>query len=202
MMLQVFFATAETVSSDSGFLSTIQSIYWIFAIVGTAFFGFTLLFSSIGGTSVFGDSSLEVDDISDPHFDSGYSDFQIFSLRSIMAFIAMFGWAGIVWKGENVWIELLFSFICGLITMGITSFVVMMLLRLQQDGTRTNKSLIGCHGTVYLDIPGGDKHGKVVLKLEDSTREVTAISDQPISKGVLVITTSVEGAVFKVKRDE
>jgi hypothetical protein len=74
----------------------------------------------------------------------------------------------------------------------------MSILKLQQNGTRANESLVGKKGTVYLAIPAGGR-GKVVLDLGDSTREITACSDVALSKGDPVITTALKAEIFTVK---
>ena len=82
--------------------------------------------------------------------------------------------------------------------MAITAYLIMSILKLQQNGTRANASLVGKKGTVYLAIPAGGR-GKVVLDLGDSTREVVACSDVELAKGDTVVTTALEADVFKVK---
>jgi len=74
----------------------------------------------------------------------------------------------------------------------------MSILKLQQNGTRANASLVGKKGTVYLAIPAGGR-GKVVLDLGDSTREITACSDVALAKGDPVVTTALNAEVFTVK---
>ena len=178
----------------------IMSVYWGFAIGGSIIFGITAisaLFGLWGGdapTDVDVDMDGEIDVV---HPDSGVFDFKLISFRSILAFIAMFGWGGVVF-GEYGWKGLAAALGCGLVTMGITAYLIMAILKLQQNGTRANSSLIGKKGTVYLAIPAGGR-GKVVLDLGDSTREITACSDVALAKGDPVVTTSLEAEVFTVK---
>ena len=100
--------------------------------------------------------------------------------------------------GEHGWAGLGIAFGCGLVTMVITAYLIMSILKLQQSGTRANASLVGQKGTVYLAIPAGGR-GKVVLDLGDSTREITACSDVALAKGDPVVTTSLNAEVFTVK---
>jgi len=177
----------------------IMSVYWGFAIGGSVIFAITAIAALFGlGGAESGDVDVDMDgEIDIVHPDSGIFDFKLISFRSILAFIAMFGWGGVVF-GEYGWKGLAAAIGCGLVTMAITAYLIMSILKLQQNGTRANASLIGKKGTVYLAIPAGG-HGKVVLDLGDSTREITASSDVALAKGDTVVTTSLEAKVFKVK---
>ena len=177
----------------------IMSVYWGFAIGGSVIFAITAITALFGlGGAESGDVDVDMDgEIDIVHPDSGIFDFKLISFRSILAFIAMFGWGGVVF-GEYGWKGLAAAIGCGLVTMAITAYLIMSILKLQQNGTRANASLIGKKGTVYLAIPAGGR-GKVVLDLGDSTREITASSDVALAKGDTVVTTSLEAKVFKVK---
>ena len=179
----------------------IMSVYWGFAIGGSVIFVITAisaLFGLGGGAESGGDIDVDMDGQVDiVHPDSGIFDFKLISFRSILAFIAMFGWGGVVF-GEYGWKGLGAALGCGLVTMVITAYLIMSILKLQQNGTRANASLIGKNGTVYLAIPAGGR-GKVVLDLGDSTREITAYSDVALAKGDPVVTTALNAEVFTVK---
>ena len=178
----------------------IMSVYWGFAIGGSIIFGITAITALFGLGA--GDAPTDVDvdmdgEIDIVHPDSGVFDFKLISFRSILAFIAMFGWGGVVF-GEHGWAGFAGALACGLVTMVLTAYLIMSILKLQQDGTRANASLVGKKGTVYLAIPAGGR-GKVVLDLGDSTREVTASSDVALAKGDPVVTTGLHAEVFTVK---
>ena len=177
----------------------IMSVYWGFAIGGSLIFAITAISAlfGLGGGAESGDVDVDMDgEIDIVHPDSGIFDFKLISFRSILAFIAMFGWGGVVF-GEHGWKGLAAAFACGLITMAITAYLIMSILKLQQNGTRANASLIGKKGTVYLAIPAGGR-GKVVLDLGDSTREITAYSDVALAKGTPVVATALKAEVFTV----
>ena len=177
----------------------IMSVYWGFAIGGSVIFAITAIAALFGmGGVESGDVDVDMDgEIDIVHPDSGIFDFKLISFRSILAFLAMFGWGGVVF-GEYGWKGFGIAIACGLVTMVITAYLIMSILKLQQNGTRANASLVGKKGTVYLAIPAGGR-GKVVLDLGDSTREVVACSDVELAKGDTVVTTALEADVFKVK---
>ena len=177
-----------------------MSVYWGFAIGGSVIFAITAIAAlfGVGGAESSGDIDVDMDgQIDIVHPDSGIFDFKLISFRSILAFIAMFGWGGVVF-GEYGWKGLGAALGCGLVTMVITAYLIMSILKLQQNGTRANASLIGKNGTVYLAIPAGGR-GKVVLDLGDSTREITAYSDVALAKGDPVVTTALNAEIFTVK---
>jgi hypothetical protein len=68
-----------------------HSIYWFLALFGTVFFAITCLLTicGLGGLS---DADLDSADVTMDHLDTGYLDFNLFSIRSILAFITVFGW--------------------------------------------------------------------------------------------------------------
>ena len=178
----------------------IMAVYWGFAIGGSAIFALTAIAALFGfGGVESADTDIDVDmdgEIDIVHPDSGLFDFKLISFRSILAFIAMFGWGGVVF-GEHGWLGLGVAIGCGLVTMAITAYLIMSILKLQQNGTRANASLVGKKGTVYLAIPAGGR-GKVVLDLGDSTREITAYSDVALAKGTPVVATALKAEVFTV----
>ena len=177
----------------------IMSVYWGFAIGGSVIFAITAIAAlfGVGGVESAGDIDVDMDgEIDIVHPDSGIFDFKLISFRSILAFIAMFGWGGIVF-GEHGWWGFAAAIGCGLVTMAITAYLIMSILKLQQNGTRANASLVGKKGTVYLAIPAGGR-GKVILDLGDSTREITASSDVALAKGTPVVATALKAEVFTV----
>ena len=176
-----------------------MSVYWGFAIGGSAIFAITAIAALFGmGGAESGDVDVDMDgEIDIVHPDSGIFDFKLISFRSILAFIAMFGWGGVVF-GEHGWKGVGIAIGCGLVTMVITAYLIMSILKLQQSGTRANASLVGKKGTVYLAIPAGGR-GKVVLDLGDSTREIAAFSEVALEKGAPVVTTALKAEVFTVK---
>ncbi|MBR2963306.1 MAG: hypothetical protein IKC53_03775 [Lentisphaeria bacterium] len=176
-----------------------MSVYWGFAIGGSAIFAITAIAALFGmGGAESGDIDVDMDgEIDIVHPDSGIFDFKLISFRSILAFIAMFGWGGVVF-GEHGWKGFGVAIACGLVTMVITAYLIMSILKLQQSGTRANASLVGKKGTVYLAIPAGGR-GKVILDLGDSTREIAAFSEVALEKGAPVVTTALKAEVFTVK---
>ncbi len=139
---------------------------------------------------VFGSDSAEVDDALD-------SGFRLLSLRSIIAFLTIFGWVGLITERNGLgtaW-SLLISFASGLVAMFVVAGAIHWMVHLQSDGTRNIRNALGKSGTVYLYIPasrGGP--GKVNLMLEDAFVELNAVTDEdktiPSGKEVVVVGLS------------
>ena len=170
---------------------TAQSVYWAFAISGTILFIISVALSMFGATSDFSDGDMNMDgEIDLPHPDTGFLDLKFLSFRTVLAFLTMFGWGGVVF-GEHGWIGLAGALLCGAVMMVIAAFVIAGLLKLQQNGTTSNGAVVGKSGTVYLTIPGSRSGaGKVNVDLGTATREIRAFADESIATGRKVRITA------------
>ena len=163
---------------------TAQSVYWAFAISGTILFVVSVVLSVFGASSDLADTDMDMDgEVDLPHPDTGFLDLKFLSFRTVLAFVTMFGWGGVV-LGEHGWLGFIGAFLCGAVMMVIAAFVIAGLLKLQQNGTASNAAMVGKFGTVYLTIPGERASaGKVSVNLGSSTQEVRAFSDSAIATG-------------------
>lgn len=173
-------------------------MYLFFAIAGSAYFGISgvlYLFGFGGVSDMPGDIDLDMDGSIDiPHPDTGFPDFRFLSLRTILAFIMMFGWGGLIFGREYPIAGFIGAVICGLAAMALTAFVIGLLLKLQQSGTKNSAQMIGLTGKVYLTIPADRKKaGKVVVNAGDDTREITAFSEEELATGTPVKVVSCIG---------
>jgi len=169
-----------------GLISGELQLYWAFAIIGSTIFLIQLvlsLFLGFGGeTDVDGDGVVEYGE----HADLGLSAFRIFSLRSIIAFIAFFGWGGVLWGGQGPG-ALFAAFASGLIMMFISALLIYFLMRLQQSGNIQPTDFIGLSGVVYLTIPGGKQEtGLVTVTVRERTRQIRAVAEQELPTGTSV----------------
>ena len=180
-----------------------QMMYWFLAIAGSAFFGITLLMSFFGGLGEDVDSSDADGHFDEAHSDTGVPDFKLFSLRTVFVFIMMFGWGGIVFGKENGYTGFFAAFACGLFTMVIAALIIFLILKLQQNGTKSSKSLIGCCGNAYISIPADRSgSGKVTVNTGSDTREISAMADEALPTGTpVVIVESIGAGKFLVKKN-
>lgn len=193
----------EIITNIGGFLAgtQVQIMYWAIAIFGTAVFSLfaVLTFFGFGGPH---DVDVSADGSFDSgHMDTGYGDFKLISIRSVLAFLTVFGWAGVIW-GRLGWVGFLIAVGCGFVMMVIAAFLFYSFFRLQHSGNVNTKDYIGKTGTVYITIPGGRaESGKVTVSLEGSTREIIAVADEEIKTGtVVLVAESIDERRFLVKK--
>ena len=180
----------------------VNAIYWFCAIAGSLLLvlQFVLMCFGVGvhdtpldgdGTSGFGE-----------HADTGFADFRFFSIRSVISFIAFFGWGGVLW-GHHGWIGFVGAFASGFFMMFVTALLVAMLLSLQQNGTVEDADIVGCKGSVYFNIPAGrTESGKVTVTVKHGcTREIQAVADESLPTGTaVVVEAQIDGKRFLVKK--
>lgn len=132
---------------------------------------------------------------SDTQNDSG---FRLFSFRTIIAFLAMFGWTGLLLqsKGVDTVLTLIFAFAAGFAVMMIIAFTFMWLLRLTSDGSMSIKNALGVSGSVYLRIPP-ERHGtgKVNVLVQETLHELSAVTDEKttIEFGEEIVVVGISG---------
>jgi len=182
---------------------TAQSVYWACAISGTLLFIISVVLSLFGASSDIADGDMDVNgDVDLPHPDTGFLDLKFISFRTVLAFVTMFGWGGVIF-GEHGWIGLVGALLCGTVMMVISAFVIALLMKLQQNGTISNASMVGKFGTVYLSIPGSRSGaGKVNVDAGSATHEIRAFADAPIATGRKVrVVAHLSGSDFLVTEE-
>ena len=195
----------QLVTGIGNFLAggTAMTLYWCAAIGGTLFFVFTLCCSSfdLGGVDAAGDAAADGSFAAMGHVDTGLLDFQLISFKSILAFVTMFGWTGVVW-GKSGWLGFLAAFLIGLFAMFLTALAIYLMFKLQHSGNVTAKEIVGSVGTVYISIPAGrTEHGKVTVSLGGSTQEIVAVADEEIPTGSAVkVTEALSDSLFLVRK--
>ena len=195
-MIQSLFSAISTFFAGD----TVMSLYWGLAIGGSLFFVLNLIFSSLGGVDnpaeVAEDGTFDAAD----HLDTGYEDFHFLSLRAILAFVSVFGWCGVLWGKYGFW-GFLAAFVFGFIAMGLTALAIWGMMRLQHSGNVKTNDFIGKTGTVYMQIPGGNGHGKITVTVGGSTREVAAVADEPLATGTPVkVVAVIDQSLYRVEK--
>ncbi|MBO7146951.1 MAG: hypothetical protein J6W81_04310 [Lentisphaeria bacterium] len=192
----------DLVSSAGEFLAgaKVAMAYWFLAIFGSIFFAITGLMTMLGFGGL-DDVELDADGAMPDHLDSGALDFKLFSIRSILAFLTVFGWGGVLWGKYGIW-GFLFAFAAGFVTQVITALLFWMVMKLQCSGTVHNKDYVGSKATVYIGIPGGRKEsGKIKVSFQGATRELRAVADETLETGcAVVIAEQIDDQLFLVKK--
>ncbi len=103
--------------------------------------------------------------------------FQVFSLRSILAFFVLFGWVGLAMTGEGAaaWLSILVAFLAGTAGLLLTAWLFYLMQKLQASGNVHLSNAVGQVGEVYIPIPGAFAgSGKVNVMVQDRWMECDA----------------------------
>jgi membrane protein implicated in regulation of membrane protease activity len=191
----------DVINAIGNFLAESRNFYFYLALAGSVMFVVQLLLMLFGGAA---DADADAADFEAADIDladsSGISLVSFFSLRSMLAFVTFFGWAGFFWGGSG-WLGFAVSFGCGLLMMVLTTLLVWFFFKMQQSGNIAEEDFIGRDGKVYVSIPA-DGAGSVTVKFENCTRTVRAVADSPIAAGTIVKVVSSAGFdTYKVEKN-
>ena len=160
-----------------------------------------LLFFGIGDGDLDGATDLIDADISDG-IEAGGDGLAVFSIRGIVAMLAVSGWSGLAMHqaGWDLWLVILLAAIFGILALLGIAYMMKAIMKLQDDGNMDLGSAIGKSGKVYIPIPGNMAgSGKINLTLQERFIEVDAVTpcDRIIKTGetVRVIATDEVGTL-------
>jgi len=172
--------------SVKDFLFGDYKIYMFFAVFGSAVaiiqLIITLVFGGFGDVDVDGDGSVEFGE----HTDTGFGDFRLLSIRSLVSFFAFFGWGGVIaYEHDLKGLPAFFiALACGAFMMFLTAGLLYFLLKMQHSGNIHPEEYIGVTGSVYLTVPGGRKEiGKATVNVKGTKQEIVIIADEDIDRG-------------------
>jgi len=156
-------------------LSIIEKVYWASAILATVLFLVQTVMAFIG---VDGDAHEAIDvELEEPTLGS-----QFFTLKSMLGFFMLFGWAGLgaLELELPLWAVALMSIVAGGIMMLLTALIFYGMSKMTDNGTLKIRNAVNSFGEVYLVIPasrGG--MGKVQITVQGALRELDALTDDP-----------------------
>lgn len=147
-----------------------------------------LMIIGIGGASDVDVDDVDVDsdyDGSAPEASScgNASIFRIFTIRGIVAFFALGGWAGLaaLSAGLHPFWAIQISLFTGVCALLIASFVIRLVLRMQSSGNININNAISKEADVYIRVPANRSNtGKVTLLLQERFVELDAITDNEV----------------------
>ncbi|MBM6917691.1 hypothetical protein [Intestinimonas butyriciproducens] len=130
---------------------------------------------------------------------------RIFTIRGLVAFFSVFGWAGLALSRSGVpgGVSTLIAFLLGLGAMVVLALMLRGALGLQSDGTMNLKNALGLCGTVYLTVPPRRQGtGKITLVLQGQLGEFEALTDEPepLKTGQSVQVIGLSGPIMVVCR--
>ena len=161
-------------------LSLEMQFFWTVSIVGTILFVLQLALNFIGHDIGASDASSDFEIA---------AEFSVFSVRSVLAFLTLFGWTGIVMlhKGYILPVAVLVSALTGLAAMISVAYLFYLFFKMQDSGSVFYPhEALGQVADVYLTIPAEKQGiGKIHLTLEGNFRELDAVTEQnlPIATG-------------------
>lgn len=169
-------------------LSEVSKIFSAVAIPATVIMLLQtlLLFFGVGA-----DADFDGDGIPDDVGDDGFS---MFSVRALVAFFSVGGWAGLV--ADTYRMPLAVSIAISL-SAGAAAFLVVALLfkkamKLQDSGNIELSGALGKTGRVYIPVPPkGEGRGKINLTLQNRLCEIEAVCEEetsiPTGESVVVL---------------
>ena len=181
-------------------MSTLETAYWIIAIIGSAIFLLLFVLSLFGA-----DTDADFDTDMDIDTDAGIG-LQFFTFKNVMAFFTIFGWTGIACldNGMSNMMAIIISSIAGLIMMLLMAALFFWINKLAESGTLNIKNAVNQIGEVYLSIGANrSKIGKISVDVQGSRRELSALTDEnfDLKQGdVIKVTAVVSGEILLVEK--
>ena len=159
-------------------LTLLNQVFYGIAVFFSFLFFWQLITTLIGlGDSVDGFGANDVGPDVDGFYDHGAVAFQLLSIRSVIAFGMLFGWAGALYldSGYSVEEAVIRGFVWGAAGMVLVAYFFYKVQQLSESHTRNLSSCIGNEGEVYLDIPE-DGTGQIRVMESGAVNYVSARS--------------------------
>jgi len=119
-------------------------------------------------------------DIDAPDLDVHDTGFGIFSIRTILAFLIGFGWAGVIMlrADASLFLSVFVAVMVGSVFMLVVFWLMRAIYGLSESGTIDLRNAAGATGSVYLPIPPQEHGiGQVQVVVQGRLREIPAITD-------------------------
>lgn len=175
-------------------LGTVQRVFALIAIPSTLIMIIQTVMLMLGWI---GDSDVDIDD--DIDADGGDDGLALFSVRGIVAMLAVTGWTAIAFieSGMNQILSVVISIVLGFLTLVGMAYFMRAVYRLQASGNIDVGNAVGKVAKVYIPIAANTKkQGKVTMTLQEKYCEFDAIttSSETLTTGSYVRVVAVDGA--------
>ena len=143
------------------------------------------------------DVSHEADVDHDVHDGAHHADgLRLFTVRGIVAMLAIGGWTGVALcdAGVGSILSSAIAIIAGLAALFLAAYVIKLSLKLQDDGNFNIKNAVAHTATVYIPIPPSrEGTGKITMNLQERFVELDAMTDhsEKLPTGAMVQVVSV-----------
>ncbi|HAA43520.1 MAG TPA: hypothetical protein DCE02_05915 [Ruminiclostridium sp.] len=208
-----------------------EKFFWFFAIPFTAVFLLQLIMLFIGLGDDAGDMTGDADfldgfgmpegidvpegidmpegvDVPDDADDGIFPNvFKVLSIRNIITFFTIFGWAGITFCniGAGKIITVIASIFLALAVTIVISMLFLTIIRLTESGNVNLQDAVGHIGEVYVPIPANESGiGKVHVTFNGVFREIDAVTPEeslPTGTKVLIIKLRDDDTFVVTKTD-
>lgn len=143
------------------------------------------------------DADFDVDNDLIDDLDGAGDGLALFSIRGIVAMLAILGWTGVVFLGMNMpkAIAISLSIVCGFLALVAMAFIMRGISRLQSSGNIDVGNCVGKIAQVYIPIkPSASAQGKVNLTVQGQYSEFSAITtaDYVLTTGSYVRVVAVD----------
>lgn len=176
-------------------LNTVQRVFAMIAIPSTLIMVIQTVMLALGWI---GDSDVDMDDVPDGDGDLADDGLTLFSVRGIVAMLAVMGWTAIAFieSGLNQIASVLIAIVLGFLTLVGMAYFMRAVYRLQASGNLDVGNAVGKVAKVYIPIAGNaKKQGKVTMTLQEKYCELDAIttSSETLPTGSYVRVVAVDG---------
>lgn len=173
-------------------LTSIERVYALIAIPSTVVLiiqTLMLLFGAIG------DFDSDGDGLADST--GGDDGLALFSIRSVMAFLCVGSWSGILLCQTSLptAAAVVLSIVIGAAALLLMALLIKLILSLQSTGNIQLSNAVGKVGQVYIPIPpNSNGSGKINITIQDKYEEVSAVTTETtaIKTGELVRVVSTD----------
>jgi len=178
-------------------LSISEQVFWSLGAGGTVILVLQTLLSFVGMEV---DTDIELDLSTEINLEFG-----LFSVKSFLAFIAFFGWTGIIaiGYGWSMPLVILASAGSGVVAMLLVAYMLFQFQKLESSGNMRLEEAVFEEAEVYLAIPAaGAGVGQITLELNGALQQLRAIStgDQIPTGATVKVVDLLEGNVLVVEK--
>ena len=156
-------------------MTTIEQLYWIFAVPSTLIFTVFMILTFVGG-----DVDTDADMDGDIDADEGIP-FQFITIKNLVGFFTVFSWTGLAFihGGYSTTSIIVASSIAGFTMMLIMTTIFYLMSKLTESGNLNINKAVGSIGETYLTIKANRKEfGKVQIKITGSLQTLDALTDE------------------------
>ena len=179
-------------------LNLLQQIYLCAAVPFTIVLIIQTILTFVGlgghgdadGADADADADVDMAGHADGHADGHGEDvdaavvgFRFFTIRGIVAFFCIFGWAGYLLAGSSMPMALtvLISVAAGVLAMLAIGLMFYAARRLQASGNIRYANAVGKAAQVYIPVPANrEGRGKVMVLIQERLVEAEAITDEDV----------------------